>query len=163
MKIYQAWEKLTDSFTNEQQQLQFWNEYYRIETEAYKKILADPEHKLSGSIKEAAESIGMEPVMFAGFLDGANTSLKQEVDLGTLEDTDSIEIIFDTEKLYYNMLSAKAKWLYTLPEWDGVLSAEQRDTILRQWRADHTAVSHKVGRNDPCPCGSGKKYKNCCG
>ena len=22
---------------------------------------------------------------------------------------------------------------------------------------------HKVGRNDLCPCGSGKKYKNCCG
>ncbi|RLS50942.1 MAG: hypothetical protein DWH87_01250, partial [Planctomycetota bacterium] len=21
----------------------------------------------------------------------------------------------------------------------------------------------KVGRNDPCPCGSGKKFKNCCG
>ena len=25
------------------------------------------------------------------------------------------------------------------------------------------AVSNKVGRNDPCPCGSGKKYKKCCG
>jgi len=25
------------------------------------------------------------------------------------------------------------------------------------------AVSEKVGRNDPCPCGSGKKYKKCCG
>jgi len=24
-------------------------------------------------------------------------------------------------------------------------------------------VKSKVGRNDPCPCGSGKKYKNCCG
>jgi len=24
-------------------------------------------------------------------------------------------------------------------------------------------VSTKVGRNDPCPCGSGKKYKKCCG
>ena len=24
-------------------------------------------------------------------------------------------------------------------------------------------VGHKVGRNDPCPCGSGKKYKKCCG
>ena len=23
--------------------------------------------------------------------------------------------------------------------------------------------SEKIGRNDPCPCGSGKKYKNCCG
>ena len=31
---------------------------------------------------------------------------------------------------------------------------------------DHTKVqkkSTKVGRNDPCPCGSGKKYKQCCG
>jgi SWIM/SEC-C metal-binding protein len=25
------------------------------------------------------------------------------------------------------------------------------------------AISKKVGRNDPCPCGSGKKYKKCCG
>ncbi|MFH1169475.1 MAG: SEC-C metal-binding domain-containing protein, partial [Chloroflexota bacterium] len=25
------------------------------------------------------------------------------------------------------------------------------------------AVGRKVGRNDPCPCGSGKKYKHCCG
>jgi len=25
------------------------------------------------------------------------------------------------------------------------------------------AVSNKVGRNEPCPCGSGKKYKKCCG
>ena len=24
-------------------------------------------------------------------------------------------------------------------------------------------VTEKVGRNDPCPCGSGKKFKNCCG
>ncbi|MGP1583715.1 SEC-C metal-binding domain-containing protein [Peptostreptococcus stomatis] len=24
-------------------------------------------------------------------------------------------------------------------------------------------MEEKVGRNDPCPCGSGKKYKNCCG
>ena len=24
-------------------------------------------------------------------------------------------------------------------------------------------VSQKVGRNEPCPCGSGKKYKQCCG
>ncbi len=29
---------------------------------------------------------------------------------------------------------------------------------------DHEPVRHnKIGRNDPCPCGSGKKYKKCCG
>jgi preprotein translocase subunit SecA len=25
------------------------------------------------------------------------------------------------------------------------------------------SVGEKIGRNDPCPCGSGKKYKKCCG
>jgi uncharacterized protein YecA (UPF0149 family) len=24
-------------------------------------------------------------------------------------------------------------------------------------------TGEKIGRNDPCPCGSGKKYKKCCG
>src|SRR6185312_12167391 len=32
------------------------------------------------------------------------------------------------------------------------------DTLVQQRR-----VGDKVGRNDPCPCGSGKKYKKCCG
>jgi len=30
-------------------------------------------------------------------------------------------------------------------------------------RKETVAVGNKVGRNDPCPCGSGKKYKKCCG
>jgi len=34
-------------------------------------------------------------------------------------------------------------------------SAESEGTFRRE--------EPKVGRNDPCPCGSGKKYKQCCG
>ena len=41
---------------------------------------------------------------------------------------------------------------------------------LHDWRLAHRAIDAapartpaKVGRNDPCPCGSGKKYKRCCG
>ena len=36
---------------------------------------------------------------------------------------------------------------------------------LHEWRLaqDGLADTGKVGRNDPCPCGSGKKYKKCCG
>ncbi len=37
-------------------------------------------------------------------------------------------------------------------------SGKEEDTRRRR-----QAVSTKVGRNEPCPCGSGKKYKNCCG
>ena len=27
----------------------------------------------------------------------------------------------------------------------------------------YNRIGAKIGRNDPCPCGSGKKYKKCCG
>jgi len=33
---------------------------------------------------------------------------------------------------------------------------------IRQGPAPVKAAQAKVGRNDPCPCGSGKKYKHCC-
>ena len=36
-------------------------------------------------------------------------------------------------------------------------------TVLYQGDTPFRRESPKVGRNDPCPCGSGKKYKNCCG
>ncbi len=34
---------------------------------------------------------------------------------------------------------------------------------VQKLNAMKQAVSNKIGRNDPCPCGSGKKYKQCCG
>jgi len=41
------------------------------------------------------------------------------------------------------------------PDMDGVDRKPSKST------PEH--VEEKIGRNDPCPCGSGKKYKNCCG
>ena len=46
--------------------------------------------------------------------------------------------------------------------------AKPQETNLEQAKAaggpaGPRKVTKKVGRNDPCPCGSGKKYKNCCG
>jgi len=47
---------------------------------------------------------------------------------------------------------------------------QERTDILNVTHGDEgevkkkpTVKKDKVGRNDPCPCGSGKKYKNCCG
>jgi len=34
--------------------------------------------------------------------------------------------------------------------------------MLQNWPKPRV-VENKVGRNDPCPCGSGQKYKKCCG
>ena len=35
--------------------------------------------------------------------------------------------------------------------------------VISAPKEEQTVITEKVGRNEPCPCGSGKKYKNCCG
>ena len=42
---------------------------------------------------------------------------------------------------------------------DGKLSQSDKNHVQQTIVND----GPKIGRNDPCPCGSGKKYKNCCG
>jgi preprotein translocase subunit SecA len=44
--------------------------------------------------------------------------------------------------------------------------APKREQVLKPTENHHNMTirkANKVGRNDLCPCGSGKKYKNCCG
>ena len=164
MKLYEQWQQLAQMAQTPQQQQAFWDDYFAAETQVYKTILADTSVLYEGTMGEVAAKFDMEPVVFCGFMDGINTSLKKEVDVEKLEEETPIKLDIDFEKLFYNMNDAKAKWLYTLKEWDGVLSQEKRDDITRQWRMAGQAKSEKtVGRNDPCPCGSGKKYKKCCG
>ena len=44
-------------------------------------------------------------------------------------------------------------------------SVDGGQSTLENHEVNRTVVREepKIGRNDPCPCGSGKKYKNCCG
>lgn len=37
------------------------------------------------------------------------------------------------------------------------------DVIAEPGRGMVQRVGRRVGRNEPCPCGSGRKYKHCCG
>lgn len=37
------------------------------------------------------------------------------------------------------------------------------DMPFAAWQPPYTRPAPKIGRNDPCPCGSGKKFKKCCG
>ena len=142
---------------------EFWNGYLEKEKQIYRYILENHLNKIEGRLDELATKFSMEPAVFAGFLDGINTSLVKEVELGPLENESQLSLEIDLEKLYWNMHEAKADWLYNLKEWDDVLSKEKRDEITKEFKLSKMAVSSKVGRNDPCPCGSGKKYKKCCG
>ena len=164
MGLYADWLARCEQPGSEAQRQQYWSEYFAAETENYRRILASGQTVYEGPLSELAAAFSMEPVVFCGFLDGANTSFVEPLELETLEETTPLHLEFDLEKLYYNMLAAKADWLFHLPEWEGRLSAERRREITKEYRTAQVYVKEKtVGRNDPCPCGSGKKYKKCCG
>ena len=39
----------------------------------------------------------------------------------------------------------------------------QNKLLIKRLEAQVPSLAHRPGRNDPCPCGSGKKFKKCCG
>lgn len=163
MGLYEQWKGMAEADRNQNEYNEFWNGYLEKEKQIYRYILENHMNKIEGRLDELAAKFNMEPVVFAGFLDGINTSLTNELELGTLDNESQLSLEIDIEKLYWNMHEARADWLYGLEEWDGVLSKEKRDEITKEFKLSKMAVSSKVGRNDPCPCGSGKKYKKCCG
>ena len=163
MKLFEQWQEYLEKQNESKEYADFFARYLEQETVVYKKLLGEQRFALKGTLASLAAEVGMDNVTFCGFLDGANTSFEKEVALEDLSEETELDVAFAPEKLYYNMLVAKANWLYGLPEWDAILTDEDRRDIRMQYNQDTRATSEKVGRNDPCPCGSGKKYKKCCG
>ena len=169
MTYYETWIDNSENVKDQTSYTQYINAYYTTEKDAYDKILsAYPDNKefTSGKASELASKLGFNKDtmdIFVGFLDGIKTSLKNEFDVESVDDDTQIDLDIDYEKLYYNMRDAKASWLFKLNSWKNVLDENQTAQIAREYREANIAHSNKVGRNDPCPCGSGKKYKNCCG
>lgn len=141
-----------------------WDKYFEQEKAIYQQLLAAPEEVVSGTVQELADKYGMELNYMVGFLDGINESLKEPNLIEEMEADTVVKLPIDLESLYYHMVEAGADWLYELPEWDELLTPERRKELYREQKKSGTIVKErKVGRNEPCPCGSGKKYKYCCG
>ena len=116
------------------------------------------------TVKELAEKYGQEVLTMVGFLDGIDESLKEPNPIETMDEDTVVSLAFDKEKLYKNMVAAKADWLYELPQWKEIYSEEELKKLYKEQKESTTIRKEKkIGRNDPCPCGSGKKYKKCCG
>lgn len=141
-----------------------WDKYFEQEKAIYQQLIAAPEEVVSGTVQELADKYGMELNYMVGFLDGINESLKEPNPIEEMEADTVVKLPIDLESLYYHMVEAGADWLYELPEWDELLTPERRKELYREQKKSGTIVKErKVGRNEPCPCGSGKKYKYCCG
>ena len=163
MSLYKEWNALITGQTEETYE-KFWKEYSQTEKRIYEYILEHKDENLSGNVSDLVDKFNADKVIFMGFLDGIQTSLNNPFDLEEITEESDICLDVDFEKLLFNMYKAEAQYLYTLPQWEGVLSAEKRTEILKDYKNSKTVHKEKTpGRNDPCPCGSGKKYKKCCG
>ena len=163
--LLEQWRDTAYSKEMDQNSLQkFWGTYFQIEKEIYEKLLTNPDEEVKGTVKELAEKFGVEVFTMTGFLDGINDSLKEANPIETMDEDTVVSLAFDKELLYKNMVDAKADWLYELPQWDNIFSEEKRKELYKEQKNSRTVhVEKKVYPNDPCPCGSGKKYKKCCG
>jgi hypothetical protein len=163
MTLYTQWKDLIENQTDDTFEA-FWKDYSAAETRVYTAILKNLATPLVGTFKELADRFDADPILFMGFLDGIQTSLVESFSLEGIDHDSALSILVNPETLYLNMLIANADYLYSLPQWEDVLSDVQRAAITKSYKKTKIVVNNnKTGRNDPCPCGSGKKYKHCCG
>jgi len=165
MSLLTEWRDFAYSLdTNQKEGQMFWANYFNVEQGIYEQILEEPEVVVEGTVEELAAKYDTTLSLMVGFLDGINESLVKENPIEEMEANTVVNLGYDKEKLYRNMVEAKAEWLYDLPVWDTLLTEEKRKELYLEQKKSKTVVKEKkVGRNDPCPCGSGKKYKKCCG
>ena len=165
MALLEQWRTVAYNEKAGQAEIQkFWERYFLLEKGVYEQLLTNPDEVVEGTVKELAVKYNLSIMDMTGFLDGINDSLVTPNPIETMEEDTKVSLGFDKVKLYKNMVEAKADWLYGLPMWDDIFDKEtQKALYLEQKKSNTVVVGKKIGRNEPCPCGSGRKYKQCCG
>ena len=165
MALLQQWRnKAYDEKANNGDLQRLWSAYFQKEKEIYAQLLQNPDEIVEGTVKELAEKYNVDIMTMTGFLDGINDSLKEANPIDDMEEDTKVNLGFEKELLYKNMVGAGADWLYELEEWNSIFDEDKRKELYKEQKSSTTVVKgDKVYPNDPCPCGSGKKYKKCCG
>ena len=165
MALLEQWRAMAYSETANNADLQrLWAVYFEKEKEIYAQLLKNPDEVVTGTVKELAEKYDVDIMTMTGFLDGIDDSLAESNPIEEMEEDTQVSLGFDKALLYKNMVAAGADWLYELEEWNDIFDEETRKALYKEQKSSTTIVKDKkVYPNDPCPCGSGKKYKKCCG
>ena len=165
MTLIEEWRaKAYNTNTSKEELKTFWNYYFDVEKKVYEKLLENPDEAVTGTVQELADKYEINLMHMVGFLDGIDESLKTPNPLETMAADTKVSLEFDKERLYKNMVAADAEWLYNIPAWKNIFSEEKLAELYKeQKRSGIIKKDKKIYPNDPCPCGSGKKYKKCCG
>ena len=165
MGILKQWrDRAYDEKANRGEIQRMWSAYFAKEKEIYADLLKNPDEVVTGTVKELADKYNVDLMTMTGFLDGINDSLVNPNPIEEMEEDTVVNLGFDKERLYKNMVAAGADWLYGLEEWEPIFDEEKRKELYKEQKESGTVRKPaKIYPNDPCPCGSGKKYKKCHG
>ena len=165
MGILQQWrDKAYDERANKGDLQRLWADYFAKEKDIYAQLLKNPDEVVTGTVSELAKEYGVDLMTMVGFLDGINDSLKEPNPIEEMDENTVVNLGFDKELLYKNMVAAGADWLYGLEEWEPIFDEEKRKELYKEQKESGTVRKPaKIYPNDPCPCGSGKTYKKCNG
>lgn len=87
---------------------------------------------------------------------------KKEAKLGTAKNPAAITVQTEKRATELKSVFEENGWEYTIElEPDKAEDITALEMLLNPPKT--RTVEKKLGRNEPCPCGSGKKYKRCCG
>jgi len=163
MALINSWKRI--AFDTKNQPVQhIWDDYLAKEKAVYMDLLKTKTSRIEGTVTELADKFGMSLPQMAAFFDGIHECVDNLPSVDEIEETTAIAIDVEFDRLYKQMVEYKAENLYNLPEWDNVFTEEEQKALYSEQKRSHTIVRNedKIGRNDPCSCGSGKKYKKCC-
>ena len=165
MTLLEQWREKAYSQTANKGDLQrLWANYFEQEKAIYSELLKNKDDAVTGTVKELADKYNVDLMTMVGFLDGINESLVVSNPIEEMNEETKVSLEYDKEKLYKNMVAAGADWLYELTEWNDIFDEEKKKELYKEQKRSTTVVNEeKIYPNDPCPCGSGKKYKKCCG
>ena len=164
MALYDAWKRV--AFDPQNQPVKHvWDEYLAKEKAVYEILLRDKTNRIEGTMAELAEKFRFTNIQMCAFMDGIHECVDGLPEIAELEETTAIAFDIEFDRLYKQMVEYKADQLYGLKEWDNVFTPDEQKQLYTEQKRSHTIVRNeaKVGRNDPCTCGSGKKFKKCCG
>jgi len=164
MGLQDAWKRISLDTKGEPVK-HVWDEYLAKEKAIYANILRNKTTRLEGTVTELAESLRLTTTYTFAFLDGIHEAVDGLPALEGIEEDTAIAFDINYDRLYKQMVEYKADDLYNLPEWNEIFTPEQQKELYKEQKSSHTVVRNdaKTGRNEACPCGSGKKYKKCCG
>ena len=163
MTLYERWVKKAYNEKGEINK-KTWDVYGPQEKEIYKSLLKSKENSIRGTVKELAKRFDMSEEFVCGFVDGINDAATESTEVDELTEDSFISLDFAFDALYKKMVEYKAEHLYNLHEWDNIFTQEEKKALYVEQKNSKTVFKEaKPGRNDPCNCGSTKKYKKCCG